>query len=314
MIPKGAGFLLKGRQVGKTFLARDLFAEEYFRKYLYIELAADAEARRFIKNHVDAKEIIQYLSISRNTVIDSETLLIFDEIQECLHVITALKYFCQEYRDIPVIATGSMVRIRLKQIEESQSKRDPEIETDTVFLFPVGKVDEMNLYPLTFSEYLYARNSAFHEFLKNNWKEKKDISSEYHELGMKYFFEYMLIGGMPEVVDMFIRTESFQRALMTLQTVYSNYLNDMSLYQISSESLLRTRRIYENIYSQLSKENKNFKISAIEKGKRFRDYYNPLNWLREARIIYPIYQLKEHVTLPLKSAGIIMGTMRRISF
>ena len=72
-------------------------------------------------------------------------------------------------------------------------------------------------------------------------------------------------------------------------------------------------KTWQIIY-QLSKENKNFKISAIEKGKRFRDYYNPLNWLREARIIYPIYQLKEHVTLPLKSAGIIMGTMRRISF
>lgn len=105
----------------------------------HIDLAADAEARRFIKNHVDAKEIIQYLSISRNTVIDSETLLIFDEIQECLPVITALKYFCQEYRDIPVIATGSMVRIRLKQIEESQSKRDPEIETDMGFPFSGGK-------------------------------------------------------------------------------------------------------------------------------------------------------------------------------
>jgi len=215
-------------------------------------------------------------------------------------LITALKYFCQDYREIPVIATGSMVRIRLKQIEDGVLKKDPEIQEDTVFLFPVGKVDELNLYPMDFSEYLYVRNKTFYDFLKKSWKERKEISQEYHDLGMKYFFEYMLVGGMPEAVDIFIQTGSYQRALMTLRTIYSNYLNDMSLYQISSESLLRTRRVYENVYAQLSKENKNFKISLIEKGKRFRDYYNPLDWLREARVIYPSYQLKDHVTLPLK--------------
>lgn len=289
-----------GRQVGKTYLIRDIFAKENYQKVIYTDLAEDAAARRYIKNHVNAGDIIQYLSIQKNTVIDSDTLLIFDEIQECMPLITALKYFCQDYREIPVIATGSMVRIRLKQFEEGDAKKDPEIQEDTVFLFPVGKIDEMSLYPMTFSEYLYVRNSSFHEYLRKNWKERNDIGPEYHDLGMNYFFEYMLIGGMPEVVDMFIQTGSYQRALMTLRTVYSNYLNDMSLYQISSESLLRTRRVYENVYTQLSKENKNFKISLIEKGKRFRDYYNPLDWLREARVIYPSYQLKEHVAIPLK--------------
>ena len=289
-----------GRQVGKTYLVRDIFAKENYQKVLYIDLAEDASARRFIKNHVNAGEIIQYLSIQKNTIIDSDTLLIFDEIQEFMPLITALKYFCQDYREIPVIATGSMVRIRLKQIEDGAIRKDPEIQEDTVFLFPVGKVDEIDLYPMTFSEFLFVRNTAFYNFLQTSWKERKEINQEYHDLGMKYFFEYMLIGGMPEAVDIFIQTGSYQRALMTLRNIYSNYLNDMSLYQISSESLLRTRRVYENVYAQLSKKNKNFKISLIEKGKRFRDYYNPLDWLREARVIYPSYQLKEHVTLPLK--------------
>lgn len=225
-----------GRQVGKTYLVRDIFAKENYQKVLYIDLAEDASARRFIKNHVNAGEIIQYLSIQKNTIIDSDTLLIFDEIQECMPLITALKYFCQDYREIPVIATGSMVRIRLKQIEDGAIRKDPEIQEDTVFLFPVGKVDEIDLYPMTFSEFLFVRNTAFYNFLQTSWKERKEISQEYHDLGMKYFFEYMLIGGMPEAVDIFIQTGSYQRALMTLRNIYSNYLNDMSLYQISSES------------------------------------------------------------------------------
>ncbi len=292
--------LLGGRQVGKTYLVRNIFAKENFQKVIYTDLAADAAARKFIKNHINAADIIQYLSVQQNTVIDSETLLIFDEIQECMPLITALKYFCQDCREIPVIATGSMVRIRLNQMKDGSVYKDPEAEEDTIFLFPVGKIDEMDLYPLSFSEYLCARNYSLYTFLQKSWSEKSDIGNEYHELAMKYFFEYMLIGGMPEAADMYIQTGSMQRALLTLRTIYSNYLNDMSLYQISSESLLRTRRIYENIYTQLAKENKNFKIAALEKGKRFRDYYNPLDWLREARIIYPSYQLKERVTVPLK--------------
>jgi predicted AAA+ superfamily ATPase len=83
-----------------------------------------------------------------------------------------------------------MVRIRLKQIEDGVLKKDPEIQEDTVFLFPVGKVDELNLYPMDFSEYLYVRNKTFYDFLKKSWKERKEISQEYHDLGMKYFFEY----------------------------------------------------------------------------------------------------------------------------
>jgi len=117
---------------------------------------------------------------------------------------------------------------------------------------------------------------------------------------MKYFFEYMVIGGMPEVTDMFLKTNSYRRALSTLKTVYSNYLNDMSLYQIGNTTMLRTRRVFENVYAQLAKENKNFKISAVEKGKKLRDYYQPIDWLREAGILYPSYQCKERVTLPLR--------------
>jgi len=110
--------LFGARQVGKTYLVRDIFAKENYENYIYIDLATESEVRRFIKNHVSAEEIIRFLSLRYDMEIDESTLIIFDEIQECIPLITSLKYFCQDYRSVPVIATGSMVRIRLKQTEK----------------------------------------------------------------------------------------------------------------------------------------------------------------------------------------------------
>lgn len=287
------------RQTGKTYLCRDIFAAKYFDKVVYIDFVTENEIRRFIRSHVNAAEIIRYISIQKNITIDEHTLLIFDEIQECMQVITALKYFCQEFRQIPVIATGSMVRIRLKQIEQNKHRSDSE-ESEAPFLFPIGKIDEMSLYPMTFSEYLLNANESLHTYLKECFLQRKDPGNEYHELAMRSFQEYMLLGGMPEAVDLYLTTGSMQRALQSKKVIYDNYLNDMSLYQISSETLLRTRRVYDHVYTQLSKENKNFKISELEKNKRFRDYNNAIDWLREARVVYPSYQLKEHISVPLK--------------
>lgn len=141
------------RQVGKSYLIKDIFAEKYFENsYIYIDCLENVDFVNFCQSNYDVSSIISYLSLKYNRRIDENTLLIFDEIQECTNLITMLKYFCQEYRNIPIIATGSMVRIKLKR---DASKRGPKGKG---FLFPVGKINELVIYPLNFKASLIEKN------------------------------------------------------------------------------------------------------------------------------------------------------------
>ena len=295
------------RQVGKTTLIKNIFAEKYFDKVIYIDFKIDVDERIYIKNHVNAKDIINYLSIKNNMIIDKDTLIIFDEIQECMPCLTALKYFEQDYKEIPVIATGSMIRIKIHQIEYQGNniKLDPEIESSNQdgnnnYMFPTGKIDSFEMYPMDFNEFLFNRNKTLYNYLKDSFNNKdKVLDNEMHNMAMNCVFEYMLVGGMPEIVDIFIKTNSYLRAKQNLVRLYNDYLNDMSLFQISQETIMRSKNVFNNIFKELNKENKNFKISEIEKGKRFRDYMYPLAWLSVGNIIYKSNQLKENVTYPL---------------
>lgn len=302
--------LLNGaRQVGKTYLIKEIFGPNNFKHLIYIDFRSDAQTRKFVKNHPSAKEIIQYISLRFETTIDENTLLFFDEIQEAVQILTAAKYFAQDYKNIPIIMAGSLVRVKLKQIETEKDGQniilDPEISKENQdghnnFLFPVGKIDELDIYPMTFDEFLLAYKPSFYQFLKNSFDTKTALNVEYHQMAMDYFYDYLKIGGMPEVVDIFIQSGSPLRAQEKTRRIFDNYLSDMGLYQISSQTITRSRIIFSNIYNQLSKENKNFKISVLEEGKRFRDYMSSFDWLEIARLIYKCSQVKEKVTLPLR--------------
>lgn len=300
--------LLSGaRQVGKTFVIEKNFGPENFENVIYIDFRSDAQSRRFVKNHPSAKEIIEYISVKFEKEITKDTLLFFDEVQEAVQILTAAKYFAQDYRDIPVIMAGSLVRTRLKQLEtENENGRirfDPEILSENQdghnnFLFPVGKIDELDIYPMTFDEFLLAYKPSLYKVLKTSFIEKKTLLFEYHQMALNAFYDYLKVGGMPEVVDIFLKTNSFLRAQETLRKIFNNYLSDMGLYQISAQTIARTRMVFDNIYSELNKENKNFKIAEIEKGKRFRDYLSAFDWLEIGRLIYKSELVKGRVALP----------------
>lgn len=303
--------LLNGaRQVGKTYLIKEIFGPNNFKKMIYIDFRIDAESRKFVKNHPSAKEIIQFISLKFETQIDENTLLFFDEIQEAVQILTAAKYFAQDYRRIPVIMAGSLVRVKLKQLEsengEKEIRFDPEIDEahqdgHNNFLFPVGKIDEFNLYPMTFDEFLQSYKLSLYQLLSDSFSTKEPLENEYHQMALDAFYDYLKVGGMPEVVDVFIKTASPLRAQETLRNIFDNYLSDMGLYQISSQTIARSRAVFNSVYTQLNKENKNFKISEIEKGKRFRDYMSSFDWLEIARLVYKCSLTKERVTLPLRS-------------
>lgn len=286
------------RQVGKTYLIKELFAKRYFKNFVYIDLKKDDQARAYFSTTSNADNYITYIEARFGKKLSEKVLLIFDEVQQCSQVLSSLKYFCQDHREIPVIATGSLVRLSIKQQEKKDSSDD--------FLFPVGKIDSLTVYPVSFEEYLMNVNPVILDMIKKSYATKSVLQHPYHDMAMDLLYEYLTIGGLPEALDIFIHEKSYVDATATLKEVYNNYLGDMDTYNISSETILKTRNVYKNIFSQLNKENKNFKISLIEHGKSNRDYFNAYEWLELAHVIYRCKNIKGHITLPIQeeSAGL----------
>ena len=277
------------RQVGKTYLILELFAKQYYPdNYLYIDFKYEDEIRDFCFETANAQKIIEFISLQKDIDINENTLLIFDEVQECPNIISSLKYFCQNYREIPVIATGSMVRVKLQR--EVSNKQ---------FLFPVGKIDQINIFPMSFDEFLLNANHNLYKAVLNAYNDKKPLSNQIHEMALDYVYKYLLVGGMPEVVDVYLNGGSLLDSQRILKTLYDNYLSDMELYQASRESIVRSRLLFENIYKELNKEAKNFSPGLLKENSKTRDYYTAINWLSMAHIINQSFQLKEHVSMPL---------------
>lgn len=283
------------RQVGKSYLIKDIFAEEYFKgKYIYVDCRTDHEFVDYCQSHVNVSDVINYLSLDRGMEIKSDTLLIFDEAQECLPIVTLMKYFCQERKEIPVIVTGSMVRIKIQRENRKRgnAKRGQ-------FLFPVGKINQLTIYPLDFEEFLYNENRLLYVAIRDSYVNKTPIDELLHQKALKCFYDYLMLGGMPEVVDVFLKTKSYQTAKETLVDLYDNYLGDMELYQASPESIVRSKKIFENIYTQLNKESKNYKPSLIGENLKSRDLRTPIDWLSLAFLVNKSSLVKERVSIPL---------------
>ena len=283
------------RQVGKTYLIEEIFAKTYYKdKYIYIDFKKEDEIREYCAKTANAEKIIEYISLSKGKQIDQDTLLIFDEVQECPNIVSSLKYFCQDFRKIPVIATGSMVRIKLQRETHKRGSAGSD-----KFLFPVGKINQMTVYPMTFDEFLLNCNKILYNTVKKSYENKEALRQEVHELAMEYIYKYLLVGGMPEAAEVYIESGNLLESREVLKVLYDNYLSDMELYQASQEAVLRSRVLFQNIYKELNKESKNFSPGLIEEKSRTRDFATSIQWLTMAHILNQSFQLKEHITMPL---------------
>ena len=283
------------RQVGKTYLVQEIFAETYYKNnYIYVDCKKEDEIRAFCSQTANAEKIIEYISLRKGKQINENTLLIFDEVQECPNIISSLKYFCQDYREIPVIATGSMVRIKLQRETHKRGTKD-----NDKFLFPVGKINQITIYPMTFDEFLMNSNKMLYNAIKKGYENKQPLDKQIHELTMEHVYKYLLVGGMPEAVEAYIEEDSLLVAREILKVLYDNYLADMELYQASQEAVLRSRVLFQNIYRELNKESKNFSPGLIEEKSKTRDFATSIQWLTMAHVVNQSFQLKEHVTMPL---------------
>lgn len=283
------------RQVGKTYLIKDIFAENYYPdSYIYIDCKIEDQISEFCSKTANPEKIIEYISLSKGKKVTEKTLLIFDEVQECPNIISALKYFCQDFRQIPVIATGSMVRIKIQRETHKRGVTD-----NGKFLFPVGKINQMTVYPMTFDEFLMNSNRMLYDVVKNAYESKTPLDFKIHELAMEQVYKYLLVGGMPEAVEAYIEDDSLYDAREILKVLYDNYLADMELYQASPEAILRSRSLFSNIYKELNRESRNFSPGLIEEKSKTRDFATAIQWLSMAHIVNQSFQLKEHITMPL---------------
>ena len=283
------------RQVGKTYLVEELFAKTYYKNnFIYVDCKKEDEIRKFCSETANAAKIIEYISLRKGKQINEKTLLIFDEVQECPNIISSLKYFCQDFREIPVIATGSMVRIKLQRETHKRGSRE-----NDKFLFPVGKINQLTIYPMTFDEFLMNSNKMLYDTVKKAYEEKKALDSQIHELAMEQIYKYLLVGGMPEAVEAYVDGNNLLESREILKVIYDNYLSDMELYQASPEAVLRSRALFQNIYRELNKESKNFSPGFIEGKSKTRDYATSIQWLTMAHVVNQSFQLKEYITMPL---------------
>lgn len=283
------------RQVGKTYLIKELFAKTYYSgNFVYIDFKVEDEINNFCMTTANAQKIIEYISLFKGVKITEKTLLIFDEIQECPNIISSLKYFCQDFPFIPVIATGSMVRV---QIQRQTHKRG--VGDNNKFLFPVGKINQITIYPMTFDEFLMNSNAVLYERVKEAYNAKQQLDGTIHELALEQVYKYLLVGGMPEAVEAYIEDGDMFQSREILKTLYDNYLSDMELYQASREAILRSKALFSNIYKELNRETKNFSPGLIEEKSKVRDFATSIQWLTMAHIVNQSFQLKEHVTTPL---------------
>lgn len=279
--PHRKPLILEGaRQVGKTWLMLEL-AKSY-RNYVYINFDKDSWAKDLFLADYDINRILLTLEAhSDERIVAGETLIIFDELQEAERGLGVLKYFCEEAPDQHIIVAGSLLGITL---HTGQS-------------FPVGKVDIIRVYPLTFTEFLRANGENIKAdcLIKKQWDVIQSLAPAYINLLRQYYF----VGGMPEAVNSFIINKDLKQIRTIQQNILAGYKNDISKHAPATE-VKRILMVLQSLPSQLSKENKKFIYGVLRSGARAKDFELAIQWLVDAGIIYRVNRVTEaHMPLAM---------------
>ncbi len=275
--------ILRGaRQVGKTYILKQ-FGKENYNNVAYFNFDHDQELYQLFENTKDPKRILEQLSfVNGEAIIPEKTLIIFDEIQECPNALNSLKYFNEEANEYHIISAGSLLGIRLSHTS-----------------FPVGKVDFLDMYPMTFSEFLIAEGlSNLVEYMESisNFENIPEIFFNRLEEKLKAYF---IIGGMPEAVKSWVTEKDISKVNKIQENILKAYEADFSKHTTNIEAN-RISIIWNSVSSQLSKENKKFLYQVAKDGARAREYEGAVNWLNDANLIYKIYSVTKP-SMPLKA-------------
>lgn len=270
--------ILGARQVGKTWLMKE-FGKEAYKKCAYVNFEDNDDLRGLFEHDFDIQRIIANLQWTTGVTIDEDTLIILDEIQEAPRGITALKYFQEKAPQYHVIAAGSLLGIAM-------------LKNDS---FPVGKVDFMHLYPLSFYEFLNAigEKKMVDLLQAKDWTMLTMVRAKFEERLRQYYF----VGGMPAAVLAFVNDGDLNKVRTIQKSIIEAYERDFSKHAPAIE-VPRIRMVWHSIPSQLSKENRKFIYGMIKEGARAKDFELAIEWLKDAGLIYKVNRCKK-AQLPL---------------
>lgn len=271
------------RQVGKTYALKH-FGKTSYEKMAYLNFEKDEKLGQYFEGTLDPKQIIKIISI--HTEIDIEpnnTLLIFDEIQNCPKALNSLKYFCEEANEYHVAAAGSLLGVKTAGEKG----------------FPVGKVNFLHLYPLTFFEFLSAIGQEKTRGFLEEYHTYNPIPNPMHEKLIDLLKIYFFIGGMPEAVAEYAKTEKLNVVREIQLEILNAYEKDFAKHAPTHE-IMKITTVWKQIHRQLAKENKKFIFAAIRKSARGRDYEEAIQWLSDAGLIHKSY-LVESPKFPLSA-------------
>ena len=275
--------LYGARQVGKTYLVKE-FGNKFFKDIIYVNFETNNIVSQIINENITPEFIIKNLEVIFGRVIDKDnTLIFFDEIQKNTRALTSLKYFCEDAPEYYVIGAGSLLGVHI-------NKKD--------FSFPVGKVDFLTIYPLTFEEFLInTNNTLLVDTIKECYINNKTISDAIHKKALELYYDYLIIGGMPEVVKEYINTNSLINAIDYQKDIIESYKNDITKYSEPSYAP-KILSAFDSIPVQLAKDNKKFQYKLIQKGGTSTIFGDSINWLVNAGIVNKC--IKTKIGLPLK--------------
>ena len=285
--PSHKPLVVKGvRQCGKTSSIVD-FAHKHFKHVVYLDFREHPDYKKFFTPNLEVDAIIMRITAAMPSVEieDGETCFVFDEIQDCPKARGSLKYFYLDGR-YEVMCTGSLLGVNgYKTQEEKKEEEEASI--------PVGFEDIVEMYPMDFEEWLWANGikDMHFEYLRKCLVSETPVEEALHERFRELLHQYVVVGGMPEVVTTFMDTKQIGKVLAVQRRIVDEYKSDMVKYAATADKS-RIRECFESIPAQLAREYKKFSYTVVRKGGRGRDYAGSLQWIEDAGIIRRCYNMR----------------------
>lgn len=298
--PDHKPLILQGaRQVGKTYILEQ-FGREHYKNYIKVSLDLVPEVRSFLKGNINPLEIIAYLeSLYNQRIIPHDTLVILDEIQDCKRALLALKYFQEDYQEYDIVAAGSLLGVAVNQGNKPYEEEDKnQYEED--FSYPVGKVDELSMFPMDFEEFLWATgNDILAQEIRSHFASNESMPASVHSMALDLYQNYLIIGGMPESVQKWADTHSYLECRTVQQSILIGYNADMAKYA-KPATTVKIRACFNSIPAQLAKENQKFQYKLAMKGGTAKIFSEALEWLTLAGIVHKC-KLITHGYIPISA-------------
>lgn len=266
------------RQVGKTYILKE-FGKREFRQLVYLNCEKEQFSAELFRDYNVKRIVLELGRYFETSITPGDTLIVFDEIQTVPNAITSLKYFCEDWPELHVASAGSLLGISLREGES----------------YPVGKVNTLRIYPMSFSEYLLAsgRPSLCEMIESLDWGGMKAMD----DLLREYLRQYYFTGGMPEAVKTYVETHDVEKVREVQKEILEAYNRDFAKH--TKPQVARIRQVWNNIPPQLARENKKFIFGAVKKGARATEFEIAIQWLLDAGLVYKVNRVKEPLQ-PLK--------------